>query len=73
VKEASLAELDEEAVFGRKPKAPTTHEIGQNVDTLSATELGERIDLLKSEIARLEQAIAARHATRAAADAAFSR
>lgn len=73
MKEAALADLDEEAVFGRRPKAPTGHEIGQNLDALSAIELGERIDLLKAEIARLEQAIAARDATRAAADAAFSR
>ena len=68
-----MANLDEEAVFGRRPKAPTVHEIGQNLDALSATELSERIDFLKLEIARLEQAIAAREATRAAAAAAFSR
>ncbi len=66
-----MAELDEEQVFGRKPKAPPTHEIGQNVDDLSAGELAERIGLLKAEIARLEQAIQSRHATRAAAAAAF--
>ncbi len=68
-----MAELDEEVVFGRRPKAPTVHEIGQMLDALSAVELAERIDLLKAEIARLEQAIAARQATRAAAESAFSR
>ena len=47
------------------------HEIGQNVDDLSAPELEERIELLRTEIARLEKAIEARQATRAAADAAF--
>jgi len=38
---------------------------------LSAPELGERITLLKAEIERLERAIEARQATRAAASAAF--
>lgn len=68
-----MADLDEEAVFGRKPKAPAVHELGQNLDTLSAPELAERIELLKAEITRIEGAIADRHMTRAAADAAFRR
>ena len=63
--------FDEESVFGAKVKAPPVHEIGQNVDALSAAELAERIALLKTEIGRLERAIEARQATRAAADAAF--
>ena len=63
--------FDEESVFGAKVKAPLVHEIGQNVDALSAAELAERIELLKSEIERLKKAIEARQATRAAADAAF--
>ncbi len=66
-----MADFDEEQVFGRLPKAPATHEIGQNLDDLSAPELTERIAVLKVEIARLELAIDARHATRAAASAAF--
>jgi uncharacterized small protein (DUF1192 family) len=66
-----MAELDEESVFGAKRKAPPVHEIGQNLDDLSAPELGERITLLKAEIERLERAIEARQATRAAASAAF--
>jgi uncharacterized small protein (DUF1192 family) len=66
-----MADFDEEQVFGRRPKAPVTHEIGQNVDDLSAFELGERIALLNAEIIRLEKAIEARDATRAAAAAAF--
>jgi len=65
--------FDEEQVFGPKRKAPAAHEIGQSLDALSAPELMERVELLKAEIARLEQAIAARDATRAAADAAFRR
>ena len=40
-------------------------------DDLSAPELAERIGLLRSEIERLEKAIHARQATRAAADSVF--
>jgi uncharacterized small protein (DUF1192 family) len=66
-----MAEFDEEAVFGTKRKPPAHHEIGQNLDDLSAPELSERIALLKAEIERLERAIEARYATKAAAAAAF--
>jgi uncharacterized small protein (DUF1192 family) len=66
-----MAEFDEESVFGTKRKAPLIHEIGQNLDDLSAPELAERIALLKAEIERLERAIEARQATREAARAAF--
>ena len=66
-----MADFDEESIFGTKPKAPTAHEIGQNIDDLSATELAERIALLRSEIDRLERAIEARQATHAVAAAAF--
>lgn len=66
-----MADFDEESIFGTKRKAPTAHEIGQNVDDLSATELAERIALLRSEIDRLERAIEARLATHAVAAAAF--
>ena len=66
-----MAGFDEESVFGIKRKAPPVHEIGQNLDDLSAPELAERIGLLKAEIERLELAIEARQATRDAARAAF--
>ena len=66
-----MAEIDEESVFGTKRKTPPVHEIGQNLDDLSAPELAERIALLKAEIERLERAIEARQATRAAARSAF--
>ena len=66
-----MPDFDEESVFGAKRKKPAAHEIGQNLDDLSAPELAERIALLRSEIARLESAIEARNATRAAAHAAF--
>src|SRR3984885_13403454 len=65
------APLDDEAVFGAKPKPRLAHEIGQNIDALSAPELAERVALLRSEIDRLEKAIEAREATRAAADSIF--
>jgi uncharacterized small protein (DUF1192 family) len=66
-----MAAVDDESVFGAKPKPRPTHEIGQNIDDLSAPELTERIALLRSEIGRLETAIEAREATRAAADSIF--
>lgn len=58
--------FDEEAV--NKPKA---HEVGMPIDTMSVGELEERVLLLKAEIGRLEQAIAARQKTRAVADSLF--
>jgi uncharacterized small protein (DUF1192 family) len=66
-----MAALEDESPFGQKPKPLLAHEIGQNLDDLSAPELTERIALLRAEIERLERAIHARHATRAAADSAF--
>ena len=64
-----MAAFDDEAVFGVEAQSRAlAHEIGQNVDDLSAPELAERIGLLRSEIERLEKAIEARQATRAAAD-----
>ena len=52
-------------------KKPKGHEVGMPIDTMSVAELEERINLLKGEISRLEQAIAARKNTRAAADSLF--
>jgi len=54
-----------------KPLGKPTHEIGQNLDALSAHELKERIAAMQEEIARLERAIGARQATQAAAAAFF--
>jgi uncharacterized small protein (DUF1192 family) len=62
---------DEESVFGAKPKPRLAHEIGQNIDDLSAPELQERIALLRAEIDRLEKGVEARQATRAAANSFF--
>jgi uncharacterized small protein (DUF1192 family) len=65
--------FDDEALFGQPKPKPATHVLGENVDTLSAPELAERIALCRREIERLEAAKAAREATRAAADAFFKR
>ncbi len=61
---------DEEEVFAPK-KAPARHELGQPLDALSVDELGERIELLRAEIARLEAARENKSASRTAADAFF--
>lgn len=66
-----MAGFDEESAFGAPRKAPTSHEIGQSIDLLSARELAERIESLKQEILRLEAAIKAREATKRAASAFF--
>jgi uncharacterized small protein (DUF1192 family) len=66
-----MAAFDDDPLFAPKPKAPVAHEIGQNIDDLSAPELAERIALLRSEIDRLEKAVEARQATRAAAASIF--
>ena len=66
-----MAAFDDEPSLGEKRKPLLAHQIGQNLDDLSAPELRERIGLLRAEIERLERAIAAREATRAAAHSAF--
>ena len=56
-----------------KPKKKLAHEIGQDLTLLSAGELGERIGLLKDEIARLEADMAKKHALKSAADSFFKK
>jgi uncharacterized small protein (DUF1192 family) len=56
-----------------RPKKKIAHEIGQDLTLLSVRELGERIALLKEEIARLEADIAKKQATRSAADQFFKK
>ena len=65
-----MAKQDDD-VFGAPPKKKLAHELGENLDMLSADELGERIELLRSEIERLETARASKEASRAAAAAFF--
>lgn len=52
-------------------KTPKSHEVGMPIDTMSVEELERRIGLLRSEIARLEGAIADRQKTKAAAESLF--
>ena len=48
-------------------------QLGEDISTLSAHELEERIRLLEDEIARAKAEIAARRATRSAAENFFKR
>ncbi|MCP3473769.1 DUF1192 domain-containing protein [Bradyrhizobium sp. CCGUVB1N3] len=54
-----------------RPRKKITHEIGQDLSLLSVEELTERIALLKSEIARLEEAATKKRASRDAANSIF--
>ncbi len=54
-----------------RPKKKVVHEIGQDLTLLSVQELRERIELLKSEIARLEMDIKGKQASRSAAESFF--
>jgi uncharacterized small protein (DUF1192 family) len=56
-----------------RPKKKLAHEIGQDVALLSVEELGERIALLKDEIARLDAARAKKQASRSVADQFFKK
>ncbi|MET0169547.1 MAG: DUF1192 domain-containing protein [Aliihoeflea sp.] len=60
------------AIFDDEPvrKRPV-HEIGQDLSLLSVSELAERIEALKAEIARLEADMDAKGSTRSAAEALF--
>jgi uncharacterized small protein (DUF1192 family) len=60
--------LDEEL-----PKKRKAHEIGEDLATLSLDELDARIDMLRNEIGRIEEAIKAKRASASAADAFFKR
>jgi uncharacterized small protein (DUF1192 family) len=56
-----------------RPKRKISHEIGQDLALLSVGELAERVALLKEEIARLETNIAAKSASKSAADRFFKK
>lgn len=53
------------------PRKLRAHTVGEDLATLSIDELEERVELLKTEIARLGEAIAGKRASAAAADAFF--
>ena len=61
--------LDEDAA----PKKKLAHEIGQDLALLSVEELQERIEFLKAEIVRLEEASAQKRASLAAASMFFKK
>ena len=54
-----------------RPRKKITHEIGQDVSLLSVEELTERITLLTTEIARLQEAASKKRASKDAANAVF--
>jgi uncharacterized small protein (DUF1192 family) len=54
-----------------RPRKKITHEIGQDLSLLSVEELTERMALLTSEIARLQEAAGKKRASKDAADRFF--
>ena len=54
-REGVMAIFDEDPFAA--PKKPAAHEIGEVLDAISVEELAERIDLLRQEILRLEEAM----------------
>lgn len=54
-------------------KKPPEIVLGEDISTLSAHELEKRVARLEDEIARCRAAIAARHATRSAAESFFKK
>jgi uncharacterized small protein (DUF1192 family) len=56
-----------------RPKKKLSHEIGQDLTLLSVEELGERVQLLQHEIARLEADMNRKRVSRSAADQFFKR
>jgi uncharacterized small protein (DUF1192 family) len=61
--------MDEEALRPKKK----VHELGEDLALLSVGELRERVDALQAEIARLEEAINSKEASKSAADTFFKR
>jgi uncharacterized small protein (DUF1192 family) len=60
------------ALFDEEPvKKKLVHALGEDLTTLSEDELAARVELLKAEIVRLEEAKTARRLTREAASAFF--
>ena len=62
---------EEEGLALARRAAARTHEIGQTIDDLSLEEIALRIDVLRAEIERLEQARTSKEASRAGAEALF--
>jgi uncharacterized small protein (DUF1192 family) len=64
-----MAAIDEDD----RPKKKLVHEIGQDLALLSVEEINDRISLLNDEIARLQDALAKKRASRSVADQFFKR
>ncbi|MGD9738391.1 MAG: DUF1192 domain-containing protein [Bauldia sp.] len=60
-------------LFDEEPPRPkkAAHTVGEDLATLSEDELGERIALLRAEIARIEAVLASKKASRSAAASFF--
>jgi len=56
-----------------RPVRPLGPVLGEDLSLLSIEEIEERVDACRREIARLEQALAEKRASRAAADSVFRR
>ena len=62
------------ALFDEEPKKPArAHEIGQDLSLLSVGELRERIEVLQSEVGRLEAELRSKSASKSAAESLFRR
>ena len=64
-----MAAIDEDD----RPKKKLVHEIGQDLALLSVEEINDRILLLNDEVARLQDALTKKRASRSAADQFFKR
>ena len=64
-----MAAMDDDPLAA--PKKPAAHEIGEPLDAISVEELGERIELLKAEIERLEETVNAKQVSKRAAENFF--
>jgi uncharacterized small protein (DUF1192 family) len=65
--------MDEDDFFTSKPSDPLTLLVRQDLGPISVEELGERIEILKAEIARVERHLSATAQHRNAADELFKR
>lgn len=61
-------------MFDDEPqKKPVSHEVGQDLSALSIEELEKRVELLKEEINRLEDASATKRASMSSAESFFKK
>lgn len=65
--------MDEDDFFTSKPSDPLSLLVRQDLGPLSVDELGERIEILRAEIARVERHLADTVRHRNAADEIFKR